>query len=582
MKLTFKRFALAAAMAAVCVLAGFAQNFTVDNVKYKVLPQGGVEIADAKKATGDFTIPGTVSNNGREYTVKAIGKEAFKKAAITSVTIPETVLTIGKNAFKECPSLATATFISPAQETVADSEPEIPMPAGLSEEDMRQLRQLQASLSPSTTGKVNIEDGAFSNCPALREVNLPTNLNRIGSSAFAGCGSLESITIPEGVTDIEGYAFSNTPLKAVVIPKSVLRLSTAFQRCPQLTNLVLADGPDPIELEGVFSQSTPVRSLYIGRTITKAAAWPCFTGSNQLSKIGLGYWVKDLPQYIFRGCSGIREVIYASRFLELNRLTHELNNQTMQCEGPSHFKVAGGETCRFGAISFGGPGSGSYEIRKLHEKYDGREAWNEFLKTRDLAVIDRAQSSFASANKPHAWTEVSDSILAYFGTLTEAELKTDRKIRSMLRDMQNDYLRVNDDREQSLECTRLNLIIDPEDAYTPALSVYNLVALGRLEQAAAAYPKALRLATANGVYAVPDELRNAGTYLNDRGFNLQLSLPNPNARTATAGGGGADRAQVALELCSILNDAYQRHKAEKIQRQLESALPPEDRVWYAR
>lgn len=581
MKLTFKRFALAAAMAAVCVLTGFAQNFTVDNVKYKVLPEGGVEIADAKKATGDFVVPKTVSNNGREYTVKAIGKDAFKKAAITSVTIPETVLTIGNNAFKECPSLATATFISPAQETVSNAEPEIPMPAGLSEEDMRQLRELQASLSPSTTGKVNIEDGAFSNCSALREVNLPTNLNRIGSSAFERCGALESITLPEGLRIIEGKAFNYTPLKAVVIPKSVTQLESAFQVCPQLNNFVLADGPDPIEFEGVFSQYTPVKSLYIGRTVTKSAAWPCFTGSNQLSKIGIGYWVKELPEYIFRGCSGIRDVLYASRFLEYHRLKNELSDQTMQCEGPSDFKVAGGETCGFRANSFGGPGSGSYEVNKLHEKYEGRDAWSEYLKTRDLAVIDRAQSSFASANKPHAWTEVSDSILAYFGTLTEAELKADRKIRSMLREMQNDYLRVNDDREQSLECTRLNLIIDPEDAYTPALSVYNLVALGRLEQAAAAYPKALRLATANGVYAVPDELKNTGIYLNDRGFNLQLSLPNPNARTATAGG-GADRAQVALELCSILNDAYQRHKAEKIQRQLESLLPPEDRVWYAR
>ncbi|MCR4647220.1 MAG: leucine-rich repeat protein [Oscillospiraceae bacterium] len=59
---------------------------------------------DGKKAEGDVTIPDGV---------KHISRLAFMNSAITSVTIPETVESIGVLAFNDCENLETITFLNP-------------------------------------------------------------------------------------------------------------------------------------------------------------------------------------------------------------------------------------------------------------------------------------------------------------------------------------------------------------------------------------------------------------------------------------------------------------------------------------
>lgn len=54
-----------------------------------------------------------------------------------------------------------------------------------------------------------IGDNAFYSCTGLRSVNLSSNLKSIGRSAFELCISLESITLPKSLKVIREYAFRN-------------------------------------------------------------------------------------------------------------------------------------------------------------------------------------------------------------------------------------------------------------------------------------------------------------------------------------------------------------------------------------
>ena len=112
-----------------------------------------------------------------------VGSWAFRYSKITSLVIPDSVTSIGTQAFIQCGKLTSVTFGK-----------------GLKE------------IGPS----------AFINCVKLAEIALPDGCTTIGRSAFRGCESLTNVTIPAGVTSIGDFAFLNCyALKRIVIPASV-------------------------------------------------------------------------------------------------------------------------------------------------------------------------------------------------------------------------------------------------------------------------------------------------------------------------------------------------------------------------
>ena len=100
--------------------------------------------------------------------VKYIDKNAFADCTnLTSITFPETVISIGESAFMNC-GLASVTI---------------------------------------PDGVKTIGTYAFYVCASLSTVNLPDSLTAIGASAFEGCGSLTEISIPKNVTSIGDSLF---------------------------------------------------------------------------------------------------------------------------------------------------------------------------------------------------------------------------------------------------------------------------------------------------------------------------------------------------------------------------------------
>ncbi|MBQ7114797.1 MAG: leucine-rich repeat domain-containing protein [Clostridia bacterium] len=118
------------------------------------------------------------------YTVSAIGDKCFQKQSLKVVCIPETVRSIGNNAFQDCKNLTSVNFLG---------------------------------ASPGVT----VGNNAFQNCSKLENINLP-EAKTIGNFAFDGCTSLEKIELKPGTESIGEYCFRNcSSLTLIKIPDSV-------------------------------------------------------------------------------------------------------------------------------------------------------------------------------------------------------------------------------------------------------------------------------------------------------------------------------------------------------------------------
>ena len=90
----------------------------------------------------------------------------------------------------------------------------------------------------------SIGRSTFSGCTGLTSVTIPDSVTSIGDFAFSGCAGLTSITIPDSVTSIGECAFSScTGLTSVTIPDSVTSIGDyAFCDCTGLTSVTIGSG----------------------------------------------------------------------------------------------------------------------------------------------------------------------------------------------------------------------------------------------------------------------------------------------------------------------------------------------------
>ena len=97
------------------VLAEGSIEYNEINYTVLTVPSGGengtVEVGPYQDASGDITIPATITNGENTYTVTSIGNSAFSMCSgLTSVTIPDGVTSIGDFAFSRCSGLTSVTF----------------------------------------------------------------------------------------------------------------------------------------------------------------------------------------------------------------------------------------------------------------------------------------------------------------------------------------------------------------------------------------------------------------------------------------------------------------------------------------
>jgi hypothetical protein len=109
----------------------------------------------------------------------------------------------------------------------------------------------------------SIGNEAFLDCTGLSSITIPNSVTSIGDGAFEGCTGLISITIPNSVTSIGGWAFYGcTGLSSVTIPNSVTNIDWGtFSGCTGLTEACF-EGNAPVSLGGNAFESCPAVIVY--------------------------------------------------------------------------------------------------------------------------------------------------------------------------------------------------------------------------------------------------------------------------------------------------------------------------------
>ena len=178
---------------------------------------------------GVIDIPDTVTKDNIDYTVTAIGNNAFESLNVSSVFIPATVTSIGPFAFRFCKFLATVTFAEDSQlksiglaafygtEQAYPKFKEIKIPDSVEAIGNRAFyycQNLERIALPSALQKLS--NATFYGCTALSEVTFPASLKIIERSAFSGCRNLSKVKLPASLKAIQSYVFDHcSDLKTV-------------------------------------------------------------------------------------------------------------------------------------------------------------------------------------------------------------------------------------------------------------------------------------------------------------------------------------------------------------------------------
>lgn len=164
---------------------------------------------------GTVSVEGTVQTQDADFIIRG-GVLTRYNGNDVHVTIPDTVVEIGEQAFYDCAGIQSVKMSQSVTRIRSNAFG-----------GCRSLRDIELSKS-----LIEIDNWAFSRCAALKRILLPDTLITLGGSAFSGCISLESINIPDSVqtsgqwSDLRG-TFENCPtLKEVHISEQ--QLNTLF------------------------------------------------------------------------------------------------------------------------------------------------------------------------------------------------------------------------------------------------------------------------------------------------------------------------------------------------------------------
>ena len=289
-------------------LSASATTFNVGGINYDIISEveQTVQVGDNSGFSGEAVIPESVEYGGKQYAVTAIGSFAFNGcSSLTSVTIPNSVTSIGDGAF------------------------------------------VYSGLTSVTIGNsvTSIGQSAFEGCSRLTSVTIPNSVTSIGSGAFCLCEALTSVTFGNSVTSIGRYVFdccssltsvhisdlaawcnigfiddTSNPLhyahhlylngqevKDLVIPNGVTSIGYgAFKYCTSLTSVTIPNSVTSIG-EQAFSGCSGLTSVTIGNSVTsidRAAFWYC----SGLTSVTIPNSVTAIGDYAFNDCSGLTSV----------------------------------------------------------------------------------------------------------------------------------------------------------------------------------------------------------------------------------------------------------------------------------
>ena len=294
-----------------CGVEGDNVKWTKDD-KGKVIISGNGEMLDFKNSgPWQAHYPETTSVEIQSG-VTSIGENAFAfSEALTKITIPISVVKIGKDAFNYCDNLKTAGPIGGGYDIQFGWTDSIPDNAFC-------ITYVSAESFPDDY-----------NPSALKSIVFPESLKAIGQSAFSGCNQLSQIYLPDSIEEIGVSAFDYcVNLESINIPRNLINKSDdwiewrmgIFRGCKKLLSAGPKGGNYNIIIEsetiplGLFSGNEYIESVIIPDGVTKIEPFAFEDCTNLCSVIIPDTVVSADTEHcgnkgeIFRGCPKLKTI----------------------------------------------------------------------------------------------------------------------------------------------------------------------------------------------------------------------------------------------------------------------------------
>jgi hypothetical protein len=168
------------------------------------------------------------------------------------------------------------------------------------------------------TGLRTVGSYTFKNCTNLASIKLPATIKILESDVFTACTHLTRIELPEGLQKIESYAFSQTGIESIYIPKDVETISIfAFSSCNNLASIVVAadnaiydsrNGCNAIIRKDTNKLSGGCKYTVIPEGIT-TIDFGAFNNCKELTEIIIPASVTVIKANAFNGCNNLTSVV---------------------------------------------------------------------------------------------------------------------------------------------------------------------------------------------------------------------------------------------------------------------------------
>ena len=281
---------------------------------YDAIPDGVVYIGNVL-----YAYKGTMDDKDTVINVKpgtvSIAEYAFYDCTgLVSITLPNSVTTIGRGAFWGCHGLEELDIPNSVTSIGRDAFNATSwyemQPDGLIYVN-NVLYQWKGDMPEKTDivvrdGTVSISDCAFESCNSsqnLMSVTIPGSVKVIGESAFCYVYSVSDVTLGEGIEVIGDYAFEGCDIKDIVIPNSVKHIGDyAFRMCGLLESVTLGTGVEYLgdwafrdcgDLTDVYCLATAVPST----GIMPFDEYTYYDGANYLATMTLHVPASSLDAY---------------------------------------------------------------------------------------------------------------------------------------------------------------------------------------------------------------------------------------------------------------------------------------------
>lgn len=339
-----------------------AKSFTYKKVKYNVLDDSTVCVAENNKYVGPLEIPETIEKNGSTYRVTSMAIGAFSNSGVTSVVIPGSIREISFNAFEDTP--LEKVSINEGTEVIKDLA----------------FSGCKISSVHIPESVSSIEDKSFFGCDQLEEVTFanPSSVSRLMFSSFEGTGWQTKLMqqgeeliivgilvrvntkqaiykVPDGVRSISPNAFMTcTSLKEVIIPEGMTELSCGvFYQCHSIERIKLPSSLKRIGVfekgsfsreRGTFQECISLKEIVLPSCLEEIGAY-CFFGCNSLTEVSLPGTVVKIGEYAFDGCRSLKRIdlpdgmteIQCGVFLSCDSLTTVKLPNSLEVIGESAF-----------------------------------------------------------------------------------------------------------------------------------------------------------------------------------------------------------------------------------------------------